>query len=84
MSCEHRADAAVRVQGSVHTSIKPRRTPVQVNRTRALILGSALGHVLDQLWKCFAPILREIKPVHGLGEAQVGVDAGNDYACIDG
>src|SRR5215217_125087 len=26
--------------------------------------------------------LCQIKPVHGLGEAQVGVDTGNDNACI--
>jgi hypothetical protein len=32
-----------------------------------------LGHVFDQLWKRLSPILGEIKPVHGLGEAQVGV-----------
>ena len=28
------------------------------------------------------PCLRQIKPVHGLGETQVGVDTGNDNACI--
>src|SRR4029453_2665696 len=42
-----------------------------------------LCHVLDHLWKSFKVILRQIKPVHGLGETQVGVDTGNDNACID-
>ena len=28
-------------------------------------------------------LLRQVKPVHGLRETQVGVDTGNDNACID-
>jgi hypothetical protein len=45
---------------------------------------STLCHVVDHLWKSFGPILGEIKPVDGLGEAQVGVDTGNDNAGVDG
>ena len=44
--------------------------------------GVGLCHVLDHLWNSFGPILREIKPAHCLGETQVGVDTGNDNACV--
>ena len=46
--------------------------------------GSDLWHVLDHLWDSFGPILREIKPSHGLRETQVRVDTGNDNACVYG
>jgi H+/gluconate symporter-like permease len=41
-----------------------------------LVLGTPAGNVVHQLWKSFGPILRQIKPVHGLGETQVSVDTG--------
>ena len=49
-----------------------------------LVLGAALGHVLHQLRHVSPPDSVEIEPVHGLGEAQVGVDARDDDARIDG
>ena len=48
-----------------------------------VVLGTVTRDVLHELWKSFGPILRQIKPVHGLGEAKVSVDPGNDNACID-
>src|SRR5215203_648564 len=44
--------------------------------------GNPLCHVLDKLGKSFGPILCQIKPVHSLGETQVGVHTGNNDACI--
>jgi hypothetical protein len=45
---------------------------------------AALCSVPNQLGKLFRPCLGQVKPVHGLGEAQVGVDTGNDNPCIYG
>ena len=50
----------------------------------AVSFRSPLGSVPNQLGKRFRPCLGQVKPVHGLGEAQVGVDTGDDDACIDG
>ena len=48
-------------------------------------LGPALGEVSGQLAQ---PLglgdVREIDPIDRLGEPEVGVDAGHDYAGVDG
>ena len=44
----------------------------------ALVIGTPLCKFLHQVPLC----LGQIKPVQSLGETQVGVDTGNDNACI--
>src|SRR6185437_9381201 len=63
----------------------PDRVHAALDRALGLRLGQLFGPALEEVGDALRVVgCAQIEPVHGLGEAQVGVDARDDDAQVDG